>query len=131
MIVSLHVATGAAAGALVRSRAAAIPLGLVLHFLGDVMPHRDMVSRRFEIVSGLAVFALVVARHGPFDRATLGAAAASAPDLEHVLRFIRYRRRKIFPSHRWWRFHNSGGVRGGVQLLAAGILLGLVLGDRR
>ena len=131
MIVSLHVATGAAGGALVRSRAAAVPLGLVLHFLGDVMPHRDMVSRRFEIVSGLGAALLLVAARGPFDPATIGAAAASAPDLEHVTRAFRFRGRKVFPSHRWWRFHNSGGVRGGTQLLAAGLLLGLVLGRRR
>ena len=78
MIVSLHVATGAAAGALVGSRRRAVPLGLLLHFLGDVMPHRDIPSRRFEIASGVAALLLVAARRGPLDAATLGAAACSA-----------------------------------------------------
>ena len=53
MIVSLHVASGAAGGALTRSRPGAIALGLVLHALGDTIPHHDIESRRFEIWSGV------------------------------------------------------------------------------
>jgi len=53
LIVSLHVATGAAAGALTRSRLAAAVLGPVLHAAGDAIPHHDIPSRRFEIASGV------------------------------------------------------------------------------
>jgi hypothetical protein len=127
VIVSLHVATGAAAGALVGSRRRAVPLGVLLHFLGDVMPHRDIPSRRFEIASGVAALLLVAARRGPLDAAVWGAAACSAPDLEHVLPFPRPGGRELFPSHRWAPFHQEGGLSAGVQLLAAGAILGAVL----
>jgi len=49
MIVSAHVATGAAGGALLRSRVGAVVLGAVLHGVGDAIPHRDIPSRRFEV----------------------------------------------------------------------------------
>ena len=49
MIVSLHVATGAAAGAASGSRLAAVLLGPILHLAGDRLPHQDIGSRRFEM----------------------------------------------------------------------------------
>ena len=58
MIVSLHVATGAAAGAATGSRLAAVMLGPILHLAGDRLPHQDIGSRRFEISSGLAALVL-------------------------------------------------------------------------
>ena len=100
MIVALHVATGAAAGAASGSRLAALLLGPVLHLAGDRLPHQDIRSRRFEIGSGLAGLLLLAARRGPLDPATLGAAASSAPDLEHVLPFLRPGGRKLFHGRR-------------------------------
>jgi hypothetical protein len=126
VIVALHVATGAAIGAATGRRSLAVPLGVLAHFLGDVMPHHDIRSRRFEIASGIAALGLVAAARGPFDPATVGAAAASSPDVEHLLP----RRRDVFPSHRWARFHNAGGLPASVQLLAAGALLGTVVATR-
>src|ERR1700759_2891159 len=52
MIVSLHVATGAAMGAAVRSRPLALLLGPALHVAGDRVPHEDIPNRSFEIGSG-------------------------------------------------------------------------------
>src|SRR5262245_26336061 len=124
MIVAIHVATGAAGGTLVRSRPAAAALGFLLHFVGDLIPHEDIPSPTFELWSGVASLALVAARRGPFDAATIGAAAASSPDLEHILPFPRPGGRKLFPSHRVSAFHRTGGVPTWVQLLAAGVLLG-------
>ncbi len=65
MIVSLHVATGAAAGAAAGSRLAALALGLLAHLAGDRVPHQDIDSRRFEIGSGVALIALLAAARGP------------------------------------------------------------------
>jgi hypothetical protein len=124
MIVSLHVATGAAGGALVRSRPAAVALGFVLHLVGDVIPHDDIPSPRFEMWSGLAGLALLAVARGPLDPATVGAAAASSPDLEHALRLPRPGGRKLFPSHRIPALHQAGGLPTWLQLLAAGVLLG-------
>ena len=128
MIVSVHVATGAAAGALTRSRAAALVLGPALHALGDVMPHEDISSRRFEVGSGLACAFAILVRHGPLSPVTIGALAASAPDLEHIL--PRIGERALFPSHRIRGWHREGGISAHAQLLLAGTILGLVLARR-
>ena len=131
MIVSLHVATGAAVGLASPSRGAAVVLGALTHFLGDRVPHYDILDRRFEIWSGVAALTAVAVRCGPFDPATIGAAAGSAPDLEHVVRLPRPGGRKLFPSHRIRGWHRSGGLLTSTQLLAAGILLGFVLASPR
>ena len=131
MIVSLHVATGAAGGALVRSRLGAVLVGLALHAAGDRMPHRDIRSRRFELVSGVASLAALALTRGPTDPVVVGALAGSAPDVEHVVRLRRRGAAKLFPSHRYIGWHRSGGVSPSVQLLAAGILIGALLGRRR
>jgi len=127
VIVSLHVATGGALGALAGSRGRAAVLGAISHAAGDRVRHQDIPSRRYEILTGSAALLAIALRCGPFDPATIGAAAASAPDLEHVLRLPRPGGRKLFPSHRIRGFHRSGGVSAQAQLLAAGILLGALL----
>ena len=124
MIVSLHMATGAAFGAALGSRVSAVALGPLLHVAGDHMPHEDVHSRPFEAASGTAAVALLALARGPLDPATLGALSASAPDLEHVLPLPRPRGRKLFPSHRFHGWHRSGGVPVELQLLATGFILG-------
>jgi hypothetical protein len=131
VITSLHAATGAAAGALAGTRRRAIVAGLVLHAAGDHVPHWDVKSRRFEVRSGIGALALLAAARGPVDPATLGAAASMAPDLEHILPLPRPGGRKLFPSHRVHGWHRPGGLRTRTQLLAAGVLLGLVASSRR
>ena len=127
MIVSLHVASGAAAGAVLDSRLGALAAGPVLHLLGDRIPHHDIPSRRFETWTGVGVLALVALRHGALSPATLGAVASSIPDVEHVLRLPRPGGRKLFPSHRRTGWHRTGGVTATTQLVTAGLLLGFVL----
>ena len=127
MIVSLHIATGAAAGALLGSRRAALLAGPLLHLAGDRMPHWDVASERFEKWSGLGLLTALAVTRGPLDPATLGAFAAEAPDIEHVVRLPRPGGRKLFPSHRFHGWHRSGGVRTGAQVLAAVVLVGLLL----
>jgi hypothetical protein len=127
VIVSMHVATGAAGGLLAGSPARAALLGPVLHFLGDRVPHQDIDSRRFEVATGVAgVLALAIVR-GPFDPATVGAVTSAVPDLEHVLRLPRPGGRKLFPSHRIPGWHRPGGISANAQLLLAGLLFGAVL----
>jgi hypothetical protein len=131
VIVSMHVASGAAAGALVGTRGRALVAGPLLHLLGDLIPHQDIPSRRFEIRSGVALAALVAARLGPTHPAVVGALAASAPDLEHVWPLPRPGGRKLFPSHRFHGWHRAGGVSASGQLLAAGVIVGLLVSSRR
>ena len=120
MIVALHVATGAAAGAASGSRLAALLLGPVLHLAGDRVPHEDFRSKRFEIGSGLAGVLVLAARRGPLDPTTLGAAACSAPDLEHVLPVMRPAGRKLFHHHGW---HRAGPLSAKLQLLLAAAII--------
>jgi hypothetical protein len=125
LIVALHVATGAAAGAASGSRLTALLLGPILHLAGDRVPHEDIRSRHFEIGSGLAGLALLAARRGPLDPATIGAGASSAPDLEHVLPFLRPRGSKLFHGRYGW--HHSGRFPASLQLLLAGAILGALI----
>ena len=127
MIVSLHVASGAAGGALTRSRPVAIALGLVLHALGDTIPHHDIESRRFEIWSGVVCALALAMRYGPLSPVTIGALASSAPDIEHVLPLPRPGGRSLFPSHRFAGWHREGGVPAWAQLFAAGAIVGYLL----
>jgi hypothetical protein len=116
VIVSLHVATGAALGAAVRSRPLALLLGPALHVAGDRVPHEDIADRSFEVV------------RGPFDPAVLGGAAAAMPDLEHVVPRLRPGGEKLF--HRGGGRHGAG-ISAETQLVLAGTLVGLLLARRR
>ena len=127
LIVSLHVAVGGTAGALVRSRPLALIIGPLLHIAGDQVPHEDIPDRSFEIGSGLVLLGLLAARRGPFDPVVLGAGACSAPDLEHVVPWLRPRGEKLF--HRGGGGHGSG-ISTETQLLLAGVTLGWLLGRR-
>jgi hypothetical protein len=127
MIVSLHVATGGAAGALVRSRSLALLLGPALHLAGDRVPHEDIPDQSFEIGSGLVALGLLAARRGPFDPAVLGGAAAAMPDLEHVVPWLRPRGEKLF--HRGGGRHGVG-ISAEAQLLLAGGIVGWLLARR-
>ena len=73
MVVSLHVASGAAAGAAMRSRTLAVLCGPVLHLAGDRVPHRDIPNRRFEVASGLLCVTLLAIRRGSLHPVTVGA----------------------------------------------------------
>jgi hypothetical protein len=131
MIVSLHVATGAAAGRLLGSRRRALVAGPLLHLAGDATPHRDVESFVFELWSGVAALLFVAAARGPLDPATLGGLAAVLPDVEHRLRLPRPGGRELFPSHRWRPLHQEGGLSTATQIVAAGAMLGWVAAGRR
>jgi hypothetical protein len=131
VIVTMHVASGAVAGALLRSRAAAVVAGPLLHILADRIPHQDVGSRNFEIVSGLGLLALVAVGRGPLDPTVFGAGAAAAPDLEHVLPLPRPGGRDLFPSHRIPGWHRSGGIPVWLQLVAAGLIVGVIVSSRK
>jgi hypothetical protein len=120
VIVALHVATGAAAGAASGSRLVALLLGPLLHIAGDRVPHQDFHSRRFEIGSGVGGILLLAVRRGPLDPATLGAAASAAPDLEHIFPQLRPHGRRLFHDHGW---HRSGPFPASLQLLLAVAIL--------
>jgi hypothetical protein len=131
VIVSLHVATGAAGGAAAGSRLRAIAFGALLHFLGDRLPHQDIASRTFETVSGAACVLALIAARGPLDNATVGALAGSLPDVEHIVRLPRPGGRKLFPSHRIRGWHRTGGISASLQVFLAGLILGSLLRPKR
>ncbi len=127
MIVALHVATGAVAGALTGSNDRAALAGLALHAAGDAVPHEDFDSTRFEAATGLGLLALLALRRGLFDPAVVGAAFSAAPDLEHVLPRADPDGPKLFPSHRLEGWHRSGGISAPLQLLLALVIVGALV----
>jgi hypothetical protein len=127
VIVSLHVATGAAVGAFVRSRPLALLLGPALHVAGDRVPHEDIPDQSFEIGSGVVALAMLAARRGLFDGAVLGGAAAAMPDLEHVVPWLRLNGEKLF--HRGGGRHGVG-ISAETQLVLAGAITGWLLARR-
>jgi hypothetical protein len=127
VIVAMHVATGAAAGAVAGSRAEAALAGLVLHAAGDAIPHEDFDSLRFETTSGLSLLALLAVRRGFSDPAVIGAAFAAAPDLEHVIPYPGHENPKLFPSHRLDGWHRAGGISAPLQLLASLVIVGALV----
>lgn len=130
MIVTMHVAAGAAAGAFLGSRGAAAAVGFALHGVQDAVPHEDIPSRRFEAASGLALLGLLAARRGPLDPTVIGGAACAAPDLEHVLPLPRPGGRELYPSHRVEGWHQSGGLPAWLQLAVAMGIVALLLRRR-
>ena len=126
MIVALHVATGAAAGAASGSRLVALVAGPILHLAGDRVPHEDIPSRRFELRSGLACLLLLAVRRGPLIR-RLSAQRRARPDLEHIFPFLRPGGRKLFH----WGWHRSGRFSADLQLLLAGAILGALAAPGR
>jgi hypothetical protein len=128
VIVSLHVAVGGAAGALLRSRRLALLAGPMLHVAGDYVPHEDIDSENFELGSGLVALGLLVARRGPFDPAVIGGAATAMPDLEWLFPWLRPRGELLF--HRGEGRHGAG-LSAGTQLLLAGATVGWLLARRR
>lgn len=123
----MHVAGGAAIGALVGSRSTAALAGFALHGLQDAVPHHDIPSRRFEAVSGLVLLAALAARRGPLDPAVIGGVFCAAPDLEHVLPLPKPGGRDLYPSHRVEGWHQDGGVPTWAQLAAAAVIVGALL----
>jgi hypothetical protein len=127
VIVAMHVAAGAAVGALLGSRGAAFAAGAALHGVQDYVPHEDIHSRPFEIGSGFFLLGVLAARRGPLDPSVVGAVACAAPDLEHVLPLPRPGGRELYPSHRVESWHRAGGVPAWAQLVAAGVIVALVV----
>src|SRR5690348_9074477 len=121
MIVFLHTAIGGTVGAAAGSRTPALALGFASHLAADAVPHRDFSSRNFELASGLAAIALLGMRRGPTHPATLGAIAAVAPDVEHLLPLPRPGGSKLFHDERGW--HRSGSLAPELQFLVAAALL--------
>src|SRR5262245_18908524 len=119
----MHVASGAMAGSAVESRGEAAVLGLILHELGDAVPHRDFPSLRFETVSGLGLLTVLALARGFTDPAVIGGALSAAHDLEHVIPHPGHDNPKLFPSHRIEGWHREGGISAPAQLLAAIVIV--------
>jgi hypothetical protein len=131
MIVAMHVATGALAGALTGDRAAAAVAGVALHAVGDAIPHEDFESLELETGLGLALLAALAIRRGLTDPAVIGAAFSAAPDLEHVIPHPGHERPKLFPSHRFDGWHRGGGLSAPLQLAAAIVIVGALVLRRK
>jgi len=123
----MHVATGAAAGAAIDRPGEAAVVGLILHALGDAVPHEDFESLRFETATGLGLLFLLALRRGVTDPAVIGGALSAAPDLEHVIPHPGHEGAKRFPSHRIEGWHRAGGISAPLQLLLSVVIVALLV----
>ena|ERR1700722_12958038 len=132
-MVALHAATGAATGVLTRSKLAAIAAGPVLHVAGDRVPHRHPTHPGWEYLAGILAIGMLAERRGVLDPATLGAAAAVMPDVEHLIPGLGVRRAKVFHRRPGRDRRDATGLSIRTQtVLAAMILAPLLLpGSRR
>jgi hypothetical protein len=131
-MVALHAATGAATGALTRSRIAALVAGPVLHVAGDRVPHRHPSHPGWEYLAGVVAIGMLAERRGLLDAATLGAASAVVPDVEHLIPGLRLRGAKVLHRRPGRDRRDGTGLSIGTQtLLAASILAPLLLPGRR
>jgi hypothetical protein len=126
VIVAMHVASGALAGALAGSRLRAAVLGPLLHAALDAVPHEDIPSRRFEEASGVAALLLLASRRG-IDAAVVGGALSASPDLEHVLPLPKPGGKGLFPSHRLPHGGDGRVVPAWAQLVVAAAILAVLL----
>ena len=131
MIVLFHAASGAAAGALARSRIAALALGPGLHVAADQVPHRHPERTRWEYLAGSVAIGALAKRRGVFDVATLGAFATVLPDLEHIILGPRPGGAKLFHRRRGADRHDATGLSTGTQTLLAVLLLTPLLASAR
>ena len=123
----MHVATGPAAGAAIDRPGEAAVVGLILHALGDAVPHEDFESLRFETATGLGLLFLLALRRGVTDPAVIGGALSAAPDLEHVIPHPGHEGTKRFPSHRIEGWHREGGISAPLQLLLSVVIVALLV----
>jgi hypothetical protein len=124
-MVALHAATGAATGALTRSKIAAIVAGPLLHIAGDRVPHRHPAHPGWEYLAGVLALGMLAERRGVLDTATVGAASAVLPDLEHLIPGMRGG--KVFHSRPGRDRREARGLSTRTQTLLAAVILAPLL----
>ena len=118
-----HAAAGAAIGSHIRSRKTAVLACVGAHGLLDLPGHDDLEDAEEGVImlATIAVFARVF---GFRSRQFWCAFACSMPDLEHV--FLRGRRTRFYPTHRFPRLHDAlPGPRATAPLQVGGALIAL------
>jgi hypothetical protein len=116
MLVSPHLATGAALGTLVGHPILVIPFAIASHFILDSIPHwqetlppykptrKTWIRIPIDVVIGLLVILLAVQAHPQHAMAIwVGAAFASGPDIDVLL--ILYPRFKRGVIEKYWDWH--------------------------
>ena len=129
MYFTTHGLVGAALGARTGSPGGAVVAALLSHIVLDAIPHHDASGPRgalVDIAVGLAALVLLRRHLGPL--AWLGAAAATLPDLEVVLRYYGILQRSPwgFPSHNWAFLHHRWPPPGGAIVQVPFLLLALL-----
>jgi hypothetical protein len=122
-MVVFHAASGAAAGRITGSRLVGAAAGPFLHVVADRVPHEHPRHEVWEYAGGALIMALLVRRHGLTDPATIGAAAAVMPDLEHLLPGSLRRNRKLFHPRPSGLKRSRRRVSVGTQLLFSTLLM--------
>lgn len=103
---SVHAAIGAALGRRIKHPAVAFVAGVVSHFIGDVVPHRDLGSGEVPILG--ATMLAIARRHGVNSAEFWGAMGGIVPDFEHIPTELRRDPRRFEPMEtKWFPTHNG------------------------
>jgi len=133
MMVSVHVAVGAAIGAGVRKPWLSFVSGAASHLLCDLVPHKDY-DIKIEAPLAVAMFAYLIKRYGLNSPQVAGAFGAIAPDGENAAAVLGIipADSTVFPTHNdkkpWFVGHGSK-VPSPIPQIALAIIC-LALADR-
>lgn len=129
---TVHAAIGAAIGRATANAPLAFGLGVVSHYVGDIVPHKDLGTGEVPVLIG--TMAAITYRHGWKSPQFWGALGAICPDFEHILPELKRDPRRFgampekkFPTHNGrarhagWRFSYASGFAMQVALLFAGL----------
>lgn len=129
---TVHAALGAAVGRAVENVPLAFGLGVVSHFVGDIVPHKDVGPKEAPFLLG--TLGLIVWRHGWKSAQLWGALGGICPDFEHIPAELKRDPRRFeampakrFPTHNGrarharWPHSAALGVAMQVMLVFAGL----------
>ena len=131
---TVHAALGAAIGKVTNNALLAFALGVVSHYVGDVIPHKDVGP--IEAPTLLGTMGAITWRHGWKSPQFWGALGAICPDFEHIPAELRRDPRrfdpmpeKFFPTHNGraphagWPYSKASGVAMQAALLVVGLYI--------
>ena len=131
---TVHAAIGAAIGRFAKNKPAAFGLGVFSHFVGDIVPHKDLGPIEAPFLLGTLV--LIAKKHGVNSPQFIGAIGGICPDFEHIPAEIKRDPRrfdpmpeKFFPTHNGkvdhgeWPYSKALGVAMQIALVVGGLYL--------
>jgi len=121
---------GATAGVVTQSPVKAFLIGVISHIILDMIPHHDhesVINCVLDVITGTAVFLLVVVMFRVESSLIWGAVGGALPDIEIPLYHFGLIKRRYFPSHTGWTPHLKTGKFRGIMTQCFVVALGVLI----